>query len=280
MSAEQPYVLSIAGFDPSGGAGLLADIKTLENHQVYGLGVCTALTAQHESHFQSVYWTPLEQIFEQAELLFQKYPIQHCKIGIVENWSVLNQLLEFLNTQNSELKVVLDPVLKASSGFSFHSTLGLKELNSILGNLSLLTPNYEELKRITPDVPVKVGCQQIAEYCPILLKGGHNEEEKGTDYLFHGKECVQLEADKVLSYPKHGSGCVLSSAITANLALGGNLLEACRQGKQYTAQFLASNEGLLGYHSNMVNPQRTLENREGILKSHYPRNTNSDNYDW
>jgi hydroxymethylpyrimidine/phosphomethylpyrimidine kinase len=247
---DRPYGLSIAGFDPSGGAGLLADAKTMEQQGVYALTVCTAVTVQHESVFQSVKWVGLSIIEQQITLLFQKYPVSFCKIGLIENWAVLSAVTQLLLKLNPTIKIVVDPIFRASAGFDFHEEVELDSLKSWLSDIYLLTPNAQELARIGGDRTQLIEvAKDLAAYCHILYKGGHNEDQKGTDFLLIKTDIYTLEPTEMVHYEKHGSGCVLSAAIVSSLALGYDLLESCRLGKEYITTFLNSNDSLLGYHS-------------------------------
>ena len=236
---ERPYALSIAGFDPSGGAGLLADAKTMEAHQVYGLTVTTAITVQHESVFQAVEWLNVSLIKQQINLLFQKYPINFCKIGLIENWDVLSEITNLLLTLNPTIKIVVDPIFRASAGFDFHQNVTIEHLKKWLLNIYLLTPNAPELARIKDNQSdLMEVAQSLSAYCNVLYKGGHNEAQKGTDFLFTGHKIEALAPKAIASYEKHGSGCVLSAAIVSNLALGHDLYAACEKAKTYITHFL------------------------------------------
>jgi hydroxymethylpyrimidine/phosphomethylpyrimidine kinase len=249
MPDARPYALSIAGFDPSGGAGVLADVKTFEMHRVYGFGVCSALTVQTDTDFLKVQWLRIEEILEQLEPLVKKFSIQACKIGIVENLEVLLEIILYLKKRQHDIQIVLDPILKASAGFTFHGSVEPIKLTDILREIRLITPNYDEMQQLNADLPPTEVAQSLAAHCAVLLKGGHNPEAPGTDYLFEQETCTALEPTLPTVYPKHGSGCVLSAAIAANLALGNTLTEACRRGKRYTESVLSSNQSLLGYHT-------------------------------
>lgn len=246
---NRPYVLSIAGFDPSGGAGLVADAKTMEAHGVYGLTVCTSITVQHESVFEAVEWVDIELIKRQTILLIQKYPVNFCKIGLIQDWLSLTQITALLLELNPKMKIIVDPIFKASAGFDFHQDTQIKDLESWLQNIYLLTPNALELNRIGDGQKSEMDiAKALSQYCRVLYKGGHNETEKGTDYLLIGDNVHQLLPQTITQYSKHGSGCVLSAAIVSNLALGHDLVESCVLAKTYISQFLDSNETLLGYH--------------------------------
>lgn len=246
---ERPYALSIAGFDPSGGAGFLADAKAMEAHKVYALTVATAVTVQHESVFQAVEWMKVDLIKQQINLLFQQYPIKFCKIGLIENWDVLLEVTNLLLILNPTIKIVVDPIFRASAGFDFHKNVNIEHLKKWLLNIYLLTPNAQELARINEkESDLMEVAHELSGYCNILYKGGHNETQKGTDFLFTGQKIQELTPKEIVPYEKHGSGCVLSAAIVANLALGHDLYTACEKAKAYITRFLNSNETLLGHH--------------------------------
>lgn len=245
---KRPYILSIAGFDPSGGAGLLADIKTFESLKCYGLGVQTANTIQNDNSFKSCSWINIEEITSQIEILFDRFEIHFVKIGIVENWDVLQTVIDLLLQKNPEIKIVLDPVLSASSDFEFHSAEALK-LEALLPKIFMLTPNLNELKAIWPQPEEEEIGKFLSSKTNLFLKGGHRSNEVGKDELFtkDGKHFIINPKAQNIS-EKHGSGCVLSSAITAYLALGFPLLKACFRAKRYSEKYLSSNPSLLGFH--------------------------------
>lgn len=237
MSEERPYCLSIAGLDPCGGAGVLADVKTFEQLKVLGLGVVSAITYQNDAVFSGVEWYSIDLIEKQL-IPLKKYRVVCAKIGLIENFEVLNQVLDLLHDFFPAIKIVWDPVLKASAGFRFHADRAIAE--QTLKKLYLITPNsheYEQLKL------------QSNLSCHILLKGGHREE-KGLDTLFYTNgKTVAVNGDVFQEdTSKHGTGCVLSSAISSYLALENNLDEACKKGKEYVERFMLSNKTNLGYH--------------------------------
>jgi hydroxymethylpyrimidine/phosphomethylpyrimidine kinase len=246
MLGERPYVMSIAGFDPSGGAGVLADVKCFEQLGVYGFGVCSALTVQTDDHFLDCEWMSSAQII--AQPLIVKFRIQACKIGLIRNVEVLAEVLNFIRTMDQNMKIVMDPVLKASSGFQFHRW-DVAQLGGVLQLVDLITPNYDEMLSMGHSQTAEETAGLWAVHCPVLLKGGHNPSTMGTDLLFEQEGLTELKPGFVTGSQKHGSGCVLSAAITANLALGHTLTAACKLGKIYIEKFLNSNNTLLGYHN-------------------------------
>jgi hydroxymethylpyrimidine/phosphomethylpyrimidine kinase len=243
MKQRKQYVLSVAGFDPSGGAGLLADIKTFEQIGVYGLGVMTANTFQDDVHVKRVDWMPLAGILEQIDLLLERFEVNFIKIGIVKNSEHLSAILLRLISKKPLAFIVWDPVIRSSSGSQLFEDVMPRD--EILSKISLITPNLPELELLFPAV---AGTLEFSYRTMVYLTGGHSADHPGRDILFfNGREQV-FEPDENIQSPKHGSGCVLSSALCAYLALGNPLEEACRKSKRYIETFLSSDPGLLGWH--------------------------------
>ncbi len=259
MPKERPCVLSIAGFDPSGGAGILADIKTFEQHKVLGMGVVTGLTFQNDSEFDGVKWMETNEIIKQIEVLSRKFKFQFVKVGMIKDLKTLNEIISFSRLQTADCQLIWDSILKASAGpsyakaseggFEIHKDFEKEKLISILKNIFLVTPNIDEIRILTGEKDEMKAAKELSKYCNVFLKGGHSKEEPGRDYLFttDGK-VFSFRPKKISAYPKHGSGCVLSSAIIANLARGNNLQRSCLKAKDYVTKFLMSNKFLLGHH--------------------------------
>ncbi|XCF06456.1 hydroxymethylpyrimidine/phosphomethylpyrimidine kinase [Tamlana crocina] len=250
MQNDKTYILTIAGHDPSGGAGLTSDIKTFETHGLYGLSVCTAITVQNDVDFKTCDWVKPEVISDQIDVLFQRFQISVVKIGIVESWDVLLSILKQLNHLNPDIKIVLDPIFKASAGFDFHTSENQQLLDSIWDRCFIITPNYDEIQSLYPEKDIETTLEHISTKTQIYLKGGHRTDKPGWDALYHSKIVkinIPPSVEKVSE--KHGSGCVLSSALASNLALEIPLEDAAQHAKYYTEQFLNSNSGLLGHHN-------------------------------
>lgn len=246
---NRPHIVTISGLDSSNGAGLTSDVKTLETLKCHGLAVCTANTVQNDIEFHTCHWMPIEIILEQISILFKRFKIDYAKIGIVENWQVLSEIISTLLKLNPKIKITLDPILRSSSNFTFH-TSDETVLNQILKKIYLLTPNYNEIKQLYSNKNIEQAIKHITSKTNLFLKGGHKPDKVGQDTLFtiEGNQ-FNLNPKSSNCSEKHGSGCVLSSAITGYLALGFPLLKACYRGKQYTERFLSSNKTLLGYHA-------------------------------
>ena len=250
MSENRPIVLTIAGFDPSGGAGVLADTKTFEQHKVYGFAISTANTIQTENVFHKIQWTPIDFVLESITTLLDSYAISTAKIGIIPSLDYLSQIVFYLKKHSPTIKIIWDPILKSSTKFDFLQIENQTIFIEILRQIELITPNYNEIKHFNREEkdPQKIA-KFYSDYCPILLKGGHNPGEIGIDYLYI-KNNIHKHLPKTndIFFEKHGSGCVLSASITANLALGQNLKMACENAKTYTENYLLSNSSKLGFH--------------------------------
>ncbi|WP_227740387.1 hydroxymethylpyrimidine/phosphomethylpyrimidine kinase [Salegentibacter sp. BLCTC] len=248
---SKPFVLSIAGFDPSGGAGLLADVKTFESLGCYGLGVNTANTIQNDVKFEACYWTSEAIILQQLELLLERFPVEVVKIGIIQNLQTLDLVINKLLLKNKDIKIIWDPVLKSSSGFSFQNSREFQEdIDSILEKIFVVTPNFYELKMFYPELDIEETIGRITGKSNLYLKGGHRIANTGRDELFTTKGgYLGLEPLRTDCSEKHGSGCVFASALAAHLVLGESLPGAARKAKIYIEKILASNNTLLAYHN-------------------------------
>jgi hydroxymethylpyrimidine/phosphomethylpyrimidine kinase len=249
MPENRPIVLTIAGFDPSGGAGVLADIKTFEQHKVYGFAINTANTIQTENEFHRIQWTPIDFVVESIITLLNNYPVKAVKIGIVPSLSYLNEIIIFLKKHSPTIQIIWDPVLRSSTEFDFLTLSNQQILIGILNQIDLITPNFNEIRQFNlEEKNADTIANSYSNYCSILLKGGHNPNEIGVDYLYSQNDIYRYSPKTDNCHEKHGSGCVLSSAITANLALGQNLKTACENAKTYTENYLLSNSTKLGFH--------------------------------
>jgi hydroxymethylpyrimidine/phosphomethylpyrimidine kinase len=246
------YTLTIAGFDPSGGAGILADIKSFEHFKCIGLAVQTANTIQTENEFLSVNWIDEKMILNQLETLLKSYKFKYIKIGLIKDLTILNRVVDLCLNYNPKVKIIWDTVLSSSTGFDFKmSTNGLTD---ILKKTYLITPNWNEINILSSINESIDSANFLGQYTKVYLKGGHNKDQLGKDYLFEQKEGGIIQKSfnpkptvKPIN-PKHGSGCVFSSALTANLAQGFTLQKSILKSKRYVEHYLSSNKTLLGTH--------------------------------
>jgi hydroxymethylpyrimidine/phosphomethylpyrimidine kinase len=243
MQKVRPYVLCIGGFDPSAGAGVLADIKTLEQLKVFGLAVLTCNTIQTENEFMALDWFKTEIILEAIQRLMQVYPIEYVKIGVVRNSDMLGQIVDELLSINPQCKIIWDTVLGSTTGYDLFEIDDIEKLKTVLPKLCLVTPNILEYSILSD-----FGLIDFVGKMAILQKSGHSKERLGVDILFYKNQIIEIQQGQEKLPQKHGSGCVLASAITGYLSLGNDLESSCKLAKSYINRFLNSNQTLLGYH--------------------------------
>lgn len=241
-SHTPPILLSIAGFDPSCGAGVAADLKTFAAHNCYGVAAVTALTVQSTQGLVSVHATPSATLRAQLDALMEDVTIAAVKIGMLANRANANAVAEFLDKHKFE-HVVLDPVFRPTAGAGeLLDATGLKFVrDELLKRVGVITPNIPETEFLTgmevKDVNgMKAAGQKLLEMGAraVVVTGGHLE--KPTDVLCEGTETDVFGGDHVKSANTHGSGCTFSSAIAAQLALGQQLREAVILAKAYVTR--------------------------------------------
>ncbi|HTT32699.1 MAG TPA: bifunctional hydroxymethylpyrimidine kinase/phosphomethylpyrimidine kinase [Methylomirabilota bacterium] len=236
-----PILLTIAGFDPSCGAGTAADLKTFAAHGCYGVAAITSLTVQNTQGVETVHHTPSAELRAQLDALANDCEIAAVKIGMLGNRANAVAVAEFLDAHKF-VHVVHDPVMKSSSGAELLDASGIKFLaTELLKRSSVITPNVPEAEVLTgltiKEVSdMEAAARKIVEMGAraVILKGGHME--RAVDVLFDGNEVVQLTGDKVKSDQMHGTGCTFASAITAQLAVGRSLFEATTLAKAYVTK--------------------------------------------
>lgn len=234
--------LSIAGFDPSAGAGVLADIQTMQGCKVNGMAALTAVTAQNEDKLTDIKWLNFDHIRPQLDALLTRYYFKVAKIGIVKNLLILNQLVDHLLKHNPDIKIIWDPILKSSSGANLMAGLEDRGLATVLPKIYLITPNLIEYELLQNGIELKTKTN-------VLIKGGHSQNEDTSDLLINvSGENTQISGQRIPKADKHGTGCVLSAAIASGLARGMKLKTACIFGKRYVEGYLRSGVNKLGAH--------------------------------
>jgi len=236
-----PILLTIAGFDPSCGAGTAADLKTFAAHGCYGVAAITSLTVQSTQGVETVHNTPSAELRAQLEALANDCEIAAVKIGMLGNRGNAVVVAEFLDAHNFA-HVVHDPVMKSSGGAELLDASGIKFLAAeLLKRASVVTPNVPEAEVLTgltiKDVAdMEAAARKIVELGAraVIVKGGHLE--RAVDVLFDGNELVQLGGDRVKTDNTHGTGCTLASAIAAQLASARSLVEAATLAKAYVTK--------------------------------------------
>lgn len=242
-------VLSIAGSDPSGGAGIQADLKTFAALGCYGMAALTALTAQNTRGVSAVHAVPPDFLAAQLEAIFSDIEVHAVKIGMAGTARSIEVIAEILEKYNPP-HVVLDPVMVAQSGDSLLSAEAAEALKtSLIPLASIITPNIPEAQALLGGQPVsdqEILARAVAGFgCPaVLVKGGHAGGELSTDILVMHGNTHHFDTNRISTKNNHGTGCTLSSAIACFLALGNDLPEAVRQAKAYITGALAASDQL------------------------------------
>jgi hydroxymethylpyrimidine/phosphomethylpyrimidine kinase len=245
-----PNVLSIAGSDPSGGAGVQADLKTFSALGCYGMAAITALTAQNTRGVSAVHVPPVDFVVAQIDAIFNDVRVDAVKLGMLASGAIVEAVADRLRAHGAR-NIVLDPVLVATSG----DALGAPDvveamITHLLPLARIVTPNMPEAARLSGGRAPQdsAGLERLARAIhalganAVLVKGGHMEGSQACDVLFDGATHV-FEAPRVATRNTHGTGCTLSSAIAANLAHGMELAAAVQSAKSYlTAALIASDQ--------------------------------------
>lgn len=232
-------VLTIAGSDCSGGAGIQADLKTFSAHGTYGMSVITSVVAENTCKVISIHNVPIKSIEEQMDAVFTDIEPDAVKVGMLSNDSVMYAVARKLKEYQVK-RAVIDPVMVAKGGCALMEPEAHEALvKEIIPASYLLTPNIPEAEEILHCTiqtleDMKEACKRIHELGAqnVLVKGGHFEGEP-VDVLYDGTEYYQFQGKRIHSKNTHGTGCTLSSAITANLANGLSLPLAVKMGKEY-----------------------------------------------
>jgi hydroxymethylpyrimidine/phosphomethylpyrimidine kinase len=248
-------VLTIAGSDSGGGAGIQADLKSFSANGVYGASVITALTAQNTTGVTAVHDVPTDFVTAQLDAVFDDIRIDAVKIGMLSSTAVINAVAEGLEKYRVR-NVVLDPVMVATTGAKLIQDDAATVLASRLIPLAdLITPNLQEAQRLL-DCGIAIGRGAMIEQGKrllgfgadaVLMKGGHITDEtagRADDVLITAADERWFEAERVDSKNTHGTGCSLSSAIAAWLARGMELEEAVARAKKWLTGAIAASGDL------------------------------------
>lgn len=229
--------LTIAGFDPSSGAGFTRDLAVFQELDLEGISVCTAITYQNENTFSGLDWLSENEILAQIKILAAAYKLEFVKIGLIENLTILEKVIDLLFEINKDIKIIWDPILSASAGFVFHNNITIEQF-SFVEKLFLITPNIAEAK--------KLGIIEANGFikktsCNILIKSYKETEFEIIDLLCLANTRKEIGIQKIPNGSIHGSGCRLSSAILINLAKNHSLETACELAQIYLSKKIKEN---------------------------------------
>lgn len=239
-----PNCLTIAGSDPSGGAGIQADLKTFSAHGCYGMSVITGLTAQNTCGVQDIYAVTPEFVVAQLQSIFDDIQVDSIKIGMLGSSEIVREVAKFLTPFN-HIPIILDPVMNAKSGDDLLQPDAVKNLISdLIPQAQLVTPNLPEVSRI---IGTKVMCKDSMVDAgeamlslgakAALIKGGHLNETKD-DLLVTKEGHLWISGHMVKTKNTHGTGCTLSSAIAAYVAKGLTIKQSVLEAKAYITDAL------------------------------------------
>ncbi len=250
MSA--PVVLTIAGSDSSGGAGIQADLKTFAAFGVYGASVVTAVTAQNTTGVAAIHNVPPDLVAAQIDAVFSDLDVGAVKIGMLAQLATVEEVVAGL-ARWSPNNLVLDPVMVATSGDTLLSRDAFDALRTkLIPRALLVTPNLPEAAALLEE-PIasgeaaieSQGKRLLAMGCgAVLMKGGHGQGSNSIDYLIDAGGTIALAAPRVETANTHGTGCSLSSAIAAGLAKGQTLEKSVREAKSWISAAIAAADRL------------------------------------
>ena len=229
-------VLTIAGSDSSGGAGIQADLKTFEAFGVFGTSVITVLTAQNTTGVRSIYPVEPQFIKEQIQAVLEDFDVKAIKIGMLLNKQIILTIKDII--KELYIPIVLDPVFISKAGSPLLDDDAIESMKELFEYVELITPNQFEANAL---FGYKFGdsdsLKPIFEApCKVLIKNQiHtiNEKERSFDTLHYGRDKQVFDTPYLESNNTHGTGCSFSSAIAANLALGHNLTDSIKISKQF-----------------------------------------------
>lgn len=266
-------VLTIAGSDPSGGAGIQADLKTIASTGCYGMSVITSLTVQNTQGVLSAVNVEPQLVKAQLEAVLDDITPAAIKIGMVGSAENASVIADTLRLKAGDIPLVVDPVMVSTSGHSLLEPEAEKVIvDKLLPMATVITPNFRELKALTGSLPAESTTAERVAYLAtkgaqaILVTGGDNDNQGySTDLLYMpavSKDIIELKADRVKTVNTHGTGCTLSSAIASFLALGFPPIDAVKAAKSYiTRALIAGADITLGHGHGPVNhsfgPRRT-----------------------
>ena len=235
-----PVCLTIAGLDPSGGAGIIADIKTFSAFGCFGAAAVSSITFQNTTGVFGAEHVTAAGVRSQVEPIIEDYEIAGLKTGMLPTGEVIEEVAK-LAMRMDDAHFVVDPVVRSTSGYNLIDNAALRALIEVLFPIAeLITPNLPEAERITgiaiespTDIEDAARIMQSMGARNVLIKGGHLAGDTARDHLFLGDELHVLEAELIDTTATHGTGCTLAAAITANLALGRDLAQAVRASKEF-----------------------------------------------
>lgn len=246
MRMDVKKVLTIAGSDCSGGAGIQADLKTIQAHGMYGMSVLTSVTAQNTTGVSGVFDVTPEYVGKQMEAVFEDIMPDAVKIGMVSNAGIIREIVKQLKKYRVQ-NIVADPVMVSTSGCRLLEKEAEHALiQELLPIADIITPNIPEAEvlsgiRIRSEEDMAEAAKLISEMnrTAVLIKGGHLTDS-ANDLLYADGSANWYEAERIDNHNTHGTGCTLSSAIACNLAENSTIKDSVSNAKQYVYRAISA----------------------------------------
>lgn len=244
MNDGMPVAMTVAGSDSSGGAGIQADLKTFQAYGVHGLCAVTCVVAESPGEVLSIQAVKSSVLADQIRLNLEAFPVGAVKTGMLYSAQLIETVIDILSAQTPRLKLVVDPVMVASSGAPLLKPSAMKILREkLLPMADLMTPNIDEAAKLLGEPLPNVAAMKVAADnlrarfgCAVLLKGGHLRGKLAVDVLADEAGVAVFEAPYHDDAQTHGTGCTISAAITAGLAKGLAMREAVGLGKAFVTR--------------------------------------------
>ena len=252
FQSKYPHLLSIAGSDSGGGAGIQADLKTFAALGCFGMTAITALTAQNTLGVRAIHGVPAQMLRDQIDAVLEDIGADAVKIGMLHSPDIVKTVADAID-RHALVNVVLDPVMVATSGAVLIDNPAIAALvHELFGRAVLVTPNLDEAallvgRTLTSEQDMEAAAHELLAKGAraVLLKGGHLAGEVVSDLLLvHNRAPHWMRALRIDTANTHGTGCTLSSAIAAHLALGQPLLEAVEAARQFVRAALEAGAGV------------------------------------
>jgi len=243
MSTTLKQVLTIAGSDSGGGAGIQADIKAMSANGVFAMSVITAITAQNTEEVTEVFELPTSIITAQLDAVFDDFEVAAVKTGMMSSTAIVETVARMLKPQDVK-NLVVDPVMISKSGYPLLKPDAIEAVKHHLFPLALLvTPNVSEAQQLSGiEIKTLADARRAAKVihgfgCKhVLIKGGHMLEERATDLLYDGRFFSVFKGTFIDTPHTHGTGCTFASAIAAHLARGKSVSDAVQTAKNYLTE--------------------------------------------
>lgn len=260
-----PCVLTIAGSDSGGGAGIQADLKTMAALGVHGLCAITAVTAQNTRGVAAVMELPPEFVGQQIDTVMEDFEVKFAKTGMLSSAAIIRTVID--RVRRYRLRVVVDPIIISASGSPLLREEALPAMVELLSHAELVTPNANEAERLSGVkirnvADMRRAARKIAELGPkaVLIKGGHLMKKTVTDVLYHDGGFEEFSGPRITEETTHGTGCSLSSAIVAELAKGATLCVAVKNAREFVTQAIR-------YRLNIGHGVVPINQMAGVLRA-------------